>query len=87
MNVSPLCECKFELSSPPVEGHHTVCGMKADWVVINKTKGRIYSACSLCVGKLESGCTYSIFPARDYSLHANGHDLRADHSKSCQEEK
>ena len=78
MNVPPECDVGKEFDG----------GMKVHcagtlWRIINKTDNKQYTACHQHIRTVvKEGCTYSIFPARDYSKHANGHDLTADNSRS-----
>ena len=70
MNVPPECD-----------GYH-IGHARARWTVIDKTTGKVLYRCTDCLGYLQVDHRYSIYPARDYSKHANGHDLTADHSRS-----
>lgn len=68
MNMPPECE-------------HRECMGIGRWTVLDKTTGKIKTACERCVGEvLRLGHTYSIYPAKDYSIHG-GHDLPA--SRKC----
>lgn len=56
MNMPPTCKCSPE--------------RPAVWTVIDKTKSEVSHLCRECLLKIfqfETGHTYSVFPAKDYS--------------------
>ena len=75
MNMPPECDIGKYLE-------HRLCN-GSFWHVLNKTKSTQHTTCRGHIqAAIEEGCTMSIYPARDYSKHANGHDLTADNSQS-----
>lgn len=64
MNVTPICECAI--------GYRQSCKAVANFVVIDKSKGKIYYLCKYHIQNvIEEGNTYSIYPAKDYSEDRN----------------
>lgn len=65
MNVPPTCEC-YKLQWVTID---EPCGMSADFVVVVKSQGKILHASDGCLMQfIQKGQTYSIFPAKDYSM-------------------
>ena len=77
MNMPPECDCE------KIPELHGPCGDPLFLTVFNKSKSKYHTVCEKHLrAVLVYGSTYVVYPAKDYSKHANGHDLTADHSRS-----